>query len=417
MAAFFYLWFCLKQKANIVSVKNRRANSAHHMAKKNTWSQIVQPEKSKSENFHSLASSVERASTVVFPNVKSLRNRNWRDKSQYTYGLLGTPTTRRLERKLALIEGGEHCILLPSGLAAISLTLLALLKTGDRLLLPSNAYEPANEVARFMAKSYGIELAFYDPLQPDKIVMTENTRLLWVETPGSVTMEVADLRALATLAHQQGVLVAIDATWAAGIALPVFDLGADISIQALTKYQSGGSDVMMGSIVMRDSAINLRLLECHVRLGMGVSPEDCNLILRSLPHYKLRYQAQDIAARKIAEWLGQHPAISQLLHPAFEGCPGHEVWQRDFAGAASLFSVIFQPTISQQQVDACIDALELFRIGYSWGGAVSLVVPYEMNQLRDRRLYKGNLVRFYIGLEDPQDLIDDLSQALEHIKE
>ena len=381
------------------------------MRKHTSWSQVVQPDNTDSSHFSSLASSVERASTVTFPNVKSLRNRNWLDKSQYTYGLLGTPTTRRLERKLALIEGGEHCILLPSGLAAISLTILALLKSGDCALLPNNAYEPAAEVARFMAANYGIEVAFYDPLDINSVVIAANTKLVWVETPGSVTMEVADLPALAKLAHQYGALVAIDATWAAGIALDVFELGADVSIQALTKYQSGGSDVMMGSIVTRDDAINLRLLETNVRLGIGVSPEDCNIVLRSLPHYKLRYQAQDIAARQVAAWLSQHPAVLQLLHPAFAGSPGHDVWQRDFTGAASLFSVIFQPHISQLQIDACLDAMRLFKIGYSWGGAVSLVVPYEMNQLHAQHSYHGNLVRFYVGLEDPLDLIEDINQS------
>lgn len=381
------------------------------MHKLTNWSQIVQPDDVSSGNFGSLAGSVERASTVTFKNVSSLRNRNWQDKSQYSYGLLGTPTTRRLERKLALIEGGEHCILLPSGLAAISLTLLALLKSGDRVLLPHNAYEPAAEVAKFMQANYGIELAFYDPLDIASVVMTTNTKLLWVETPGSVTMEVSDLPALAKLAHENGALVAIDATWAASIALDVFALGADISIQALTKYQSGGSDVMMGSIVTRDDALNLQLLESHVRLGIGVSPEDCNIILRSLPHYKLRYQAQDIAARQVAAWLGQHAAVLQLLHPAFASSPGHEVWQRDFTGAASLFSVIFQPHITQLQIDACLDAMQLFRIGYSWGGAVSLVVPFEMNQLHAQHSYKGNLVRFYVGLEEVDDLIEDINQS------
>lgn len=381
------------------------------MSKKYSWSQVVQPDDVSSGNFSSLAGSVERASTVVFPDVESLRNRNWQDKSQYSYGLLGTPTTRRLERKLALIEGGEHCILLPSGLAAISLTLLALLKSGDRVLLPYNAYQPAAEVAKFMQENYGVELAFYDPLDILSIVITTNTKLLWVETPGSVTMEIADLPALAQLAHKNNALVAIDATWAAGITLDVFELGADISIQALTKYQSGGSDVMMGSIVTRDDAINFKLLDTHVRLGLGVSPEDCNIVLRSLPHYKLRYQAQDIAARQVATWLSQHPAILQLLHPAFEGSPGHEIWQRDFTGAASLFSVVFQPHITQLQIDTCLNMMKLFRIGYSWGGAVSLVVPFEMNQLHAHHSYKGHLVRFYIGLEDAVDLIEDINQS------
>ena len=385
------------------------------MNKKYSWSQVVQPDDIDSANFNSLASSVERASTVTFPNVNSLRNRNWQDKSQYSYGLLGTPTTRRLERKLALIEGGEHCILLPSGLAAISLTLLALLKSGDSILLPHNAYEPAVEVARMMATNYGIELAFYNPLDISSVVITANTKLLWVETPGSVTMEVSDLPALAALAHEHNLLVAIDATWAAGIALEVFKLGADISIQALTKYQSGGSDVMMGSIVTRDKAINQQLLETHMRLGIGVSPEDCNIVLRSLPHYKLRYQAQDVSARQVGTWLSNHPAVMQLLHPAFAGSLGHEYWLRDFTGAASLFSVVFQPYISQLQIDACLDAMKLFRIGYSWGGAVSLVVPFEINQLHAHHSYKGNLVRFYIGLEDSEDLIKDIKQSFKNL--
>lgn len=387
------------------------------MSKKNIWTELVQPEPPTEQKFHSLASSVERASTVVFPDAKSLRNRNWRDKRQYTYGLLGTPTTRRLERKLALLEGGEHCILLPSGLAAISLTLLALLKSGDRVLMPTNAYMPAADAARFMAAHFGIEVAFYNPLQPESIVMTGNTRLLWVETPGSVSMEVADLPALAKLAHEHGALVAVDATWAAGIALPVFELGADISIQALTKYQSGGSDVMMGSIVTRDQQLSERLLEAHVYLGMGVSPEDCNIILRSLPHYRLRYQTQDVAARRIAAWLGQQSAIAQVLHPALPGSPGHDVWRRDFTGAASLFSVVFQPHVTQQQMDEFVEALQLFHIGYSWGGSVSLVVPYEKSSMREDYPYAGHLVRFYVGLEDADDLIEDIRQAFTRIKE
>ncbi|HZV98909.1 MAG TPA: cystathionine beta-lyase [Methylophilaceae bacterium] len=387
------------------------------MSKKNIWTELVQPEPPTEQKFHSLASSVERASTVVFPDAKSLRNRNWRDKRQYTYGLLGTPTTRRLERKLALLEGGEHCILLPSGLAAISLTLLALLKNGDRVLMPTNAYMPAADAARFMAARFGIEVAFYNPLQPESIVMTGNTRLLWVETPGSVSMEVADLPALAKLAHEHGALVAVDATWAAGIALPVFELGADISIQALTKYQSGGSDVMMGSIVTRDQQLSERLLEAHVYLGMGVSPEDCNIILRSLPHYRLRYQTQDVAARRIAAWLDQQSAIAQVLHPALPGSPGHDVWRRDFTGAASLFSVVFQPHITQQQMDEFVEALQLFHIGYSWGGSVSLAVPYEKSSMREGYPYAGHLVRFYVGLEDADDLIEDIKQAFTRIKE
>lgn len=387
------------------------------MRKTKLWTKLVRPDNSYSDNFRSLTSSVERASTIVFPDVGSLRNRDWKDKSQYSYGLMGTPTTRRLERKLALLEDAAHCILLPSGLSAISLVMMSLLKSGDRILLPDNAYEPASDLGRFFQDSFGIELAYYDPLNLDSVVITSNTRLLWVETPGSVSMEVADLPALCERAHQHGVVVAIDATWAAGISLPVFDLGADISIQALTKYQSGGCDVMMGSITMRDDGLHDQLLVTHMRFGFGVSPEDCNIILRSLPHYRLRYQAQDVSARKVAEWLQKQSAIAQVLHPALEGSPGHEIWKRDFSGAASLFSVVFQPHIDSGMIERLVDHLKIFRIGYSWGGSCSLAVPFEMNKLRRKWPYKGELVRLYIGLEDTDDLIEDLQQALLTIKE
>lgn len=382
------------------------------MRKKLSWTALVQPEINPTAAFRSLASGVERGSTVVFPNVASVRRRDWRDPNQYGYGLYGTPTTRRLERKLTLLEDGRHCLLLPSGLAAISLILLALLKAGERVLMPYNIYEPAADAARFLQERFGIVLAFYDPLRPDMVDFDAETRLLWVETPGSVSMEVADLPALAQHAHAHGVTVAVDATWGAGLALPVFELGADISVQALTKYQSGGSDVMLGSIVTRDDALHHRLLATHMRLGFGVSPEDCNLVLRSLPHYQLRYQAQDASARRIAAWLQQQPAVAAVLHPALPGAPGHDIWQRDFSGAASLFSLVLQPTLSQAQAEHFVDSLRLFRIGFGWGGSCSLAMPYDMQHLRRDWPHRGQLVRLYIGLEETDDLIADLAQAL-----
>lgn len=385
------------------------------MTKKHSrWTGLVQPDAFTQSGaaktaFSSLVGSVDRASTVLFPDVKSMRERDWRNKTQYSYGLLGTPTTRRLESKLASIDGVKHVLLLPSGLASVSLIFLTLLKTGDRVLLPRNAYQPGVELARMLAARFGIEVDFYDPLLPDALPLTANTRLLWVETPGSVTMEVADLRRLAELAHARGVLVAADATWSAGIAQNVFSLGADIAMQALTKYQSGGSDVMMGSVSTGDDALHEQLLKTHMQLGLGVSPEDCQLVLRSLPHYRLRYLAQDISARKLAEWLASQAVIERVLHPALPGCPGHAIWQRDFTAAASLFSVLFKPEIPQANIDRFVEALALFHIGYSWGGAVSLAVPYDV---RDRYPQSGGLVRFYVGLEDIDDLIADVDQAL-----
>jgi cystathionine beta-lyase len=324
-------------------------------------------------------------------------------------------TTRRLARKIAMLEAGEHCLLLPSGLAAISLTMLSLLQSGDHVLLPENAYEPAIEFARFLQSQYGIKLDFYDPVDIASVQFTPATRLLWVETPGSISMEVADLPALNRLAKAHGALVAVDATWAASIAMRPLELGADISLQALTKYQSGGSDVLMGSIVTRDRQLHQRLALTHMQSGIGVSPEDCNIVLRSLPHYKLRYEAQDISARKIANWLQQQPTIATVLHPALADAPGHDTWQRDFSAAASLFSIIFQPQIPQTAIDHFVDQLQLFHIGFSWGGSHSLALPYDMRNIRKFWPYESGLVRLYIGLEDTNDLIADLEQALSRL--
>ena len=383
------------------------------MTKINTT--LVQPDFNSKAQFKSLADSVDRASTVVFDSVKKLRERDFRDKNQYTYGLLGTPTSRRLEKQLAAIDGVEHALLLPSGLSAISTVMLTLLKTGDCVYLPHNVYVPALEVAKLLHVQFGVQYVLYDPLDIRNLTLKPNTKLVWVETPGSITMEVSDLPAIAKLAHQHGALVAIDATWSAGIALPVFKLGTDISIQALTKYQSGGSDVMMGCITTANDEIHQSLLLSTVTFGTGVSPEDCRLILRSLPHYSLRYHSQDHVARRIAAWLVQHPAILHVLHPAIDGAPGHDLWLRDFSAAASLFSIVFKAHISQDQVDQCVEAMNLFHLGFSWGGAVSLVVPFTRNQMYSSYSYEGLLVRFYIGLEDESDLIDDLAQALSTI--
>jgi cysteine-S-conjugate beta-lyase len=239
-----------------------------------------------------------------------------------------------------------------------------------------------------------------------------NTRLVWTEAPGSVTMEVPDLAAICRAAHDKGVLVALDNTWAAGIALRAFDLGVDIVMQALTKYQSGGSDVLMGAVITRDPELNKKIETAHMRLGFGVSVDDAFLVLRSLPTLKLRFDAHDAGARKVAAWLKARPEIARVLHPALEDCPGHENWQRDFSGAGGLFSVIFDERYAEEQTDRFIDSLQLFKIGYSWGGATSLCVPYRIAAIRAKWEAKGQLVRFNIGLEDPEDLIADIEQAL-----
>lgn len=369
------------------------------------------------EGFAALPQAVHHASTVLFENVAAMRARNWQDKSGYTYGLHGTPTTFTLEARLAEIEDGRHCVLAPSGLAAIALVDFAFLKTDDEVLLPDNVYSPSRELANWLQQDYGISVRYYDPMAGSSIagLIGPATRLIWTEAPGSVSMEVPDLPAICRAAHEQGVLVALDNTWSAGLALRAFDLGVDIVMQALTKYQSGGSDVLMGAVITRDRKLNEKLERAHMRLGFGVAPDDVYLVLRSLPTMKLRFEAHDVAARKVAAWLKTRPEISAVLHPALADCPGHAHWQRDFRGAGGLFSVLFDPKYSEAQTDRFVDALKLFKIGFSWGGVHSLAVPYRMQGMRSSWTHTGQLVRLNIGLEDIDDLIADLAQALQRL--
>ncbi len=368
--------------------------------------------------FAASPTAIHHASTVLFENVAAMRSGDWKDKNAYTYGLHGTPTTFTLEARLAEIEGGTQCLLAPSGLAAIAMVDFALLKTGDDVLLPDNVYNPNRELGRWLEADFGITARYYDPLVGAGIaeLILPNTKLIWTEAPGSVSMEVPDLPAICAAARARGVLVALDNTWAAGLALNGFDHGADIVMQALTKYQSGGSDVLMGAVITRDRAIHDRLSLSHMRLGMGVGADDAFLVLRGLPTMRLRFEAHDKAARKVAAWLKTRPEITRVLHPALPDCPGHETWQRDFTGAGGLFSVLFDARYTEEQTDRFVDALQLFGIGYSWGGANSLAMPYRIAHMRKNWPDQGILVRFNIGLEEADDLIADIEQALELMK-
>lgn len=365
------------------------------------------------EGFAAFPQAIHHASTVLFKDVASMRSRNWQDKTAYTYGLHGTPTTFTLEARLAAIEDGKHCLLAPSGLSAIAMVDFAFLKSGDDVLIPDNVYNPNRELANWLEQDFGISARYYDPLLGSGIadLIQPNTKLIWTEAPGSVSMEVPDIPAICKAAHAKGVLVALDNTWSAGIALRAFDLGVDIVMQALTKYQSGGSDVLMGAVITQDQALNHKLELAHMRLGFGVSADDSYLVLRSLPTMKLRFDAHDAAARKIASWLQTRPEIATVLHPALPECPGHEIWKRDFSGAGGLFSVLFDPRYTEAQTDRFVDSLKLFKIGFSWGGVNSLAVPYRMQHMRNNWPHQGQLVRLNIGLEEPQDLIADIEQA------
>ena len=366
------------------------------------------------EGFESPQVAVHKASTIIFPNVAAIRTRDWRYKTGYTYGLHGTPTTFTLEERIATLEGGAQCVLAPSGLAAISLVGMALLEQGDEVLLPNNVYGPSREFARHELARWGITHRLYDPMDPASLeaAIHPKTKLVWLEAPGSVTMEFPDLPALAGIARRHGVTTALDNTWGAGLAFNGFDAGVDVVMQALTKYPSGGGDVLMGSVVTRDEALHQRIKLTHMRIGTGIAGNDAELMLRSLPTIALRYRAQDEAGRALARWLGAQPGVARVLHPAIEGSPGHEHWRALCTQAAGLFSVLFDERFEPAQVDRFCDSLKLFRLGYSWAGPQSLVVPYDLKAMRPDGPLRGHLVRFSVGFEGVDALQADLAQAM-----
>ncbi|MDP3224528.1 MAG: PLP-dependent transferase [Rubrivivax sp.] len=372
--------------------------------------------------FESPAPGVHKASTVIFPDTAALRTRDWRRRDGYTYGLHTTPTRYLVEERIATLEGGRFCLLTPSGLAAVAVVDLALLAPGDEVLLPVNVYGPSRELARQELARWGIRHRLYDPMDAAALaaMIGPQTRLIWLEAPGSVTMEFPDLHGLVRVAREHGVTTALDNTWGAGVALRGFDLGIDIVMQALTKYPSGGGDVLMGSICTRDQALYERIKGTDMRLGDGVAGNDLELVLRSLPTLAVRYAAQDQTGRTLAQWLATQPQVARVLHPALPGSPGHEHWQETCSAAAGLFSVLFDGRLSQAQVHAFVDALKLFRIGYSWAGPMSLVVPYDLSVVRGpaqvQNGLQGHLVRFSMGLEAVADLQADLQQALQVFK-
>ncbi|RYF78694.1 MAG: cystathionine beta-lyase [Comamonadaceae bacterium] len=381
------------------------------------------------EGFGAPQPAVHKASTVYFKDVAAMRARDWRSKAGYTYGLHGTPTTFTLEERLATLEGGIECLLVPSGLASIALVSFALLKRGDEVLIPDNAYGPNKALATGELANFGITHRLYDAMNPQDLAdkISERTRLVWLEAPGSVTMEFPDLPGLVQACRARGVVAALDNTWGAGLAFDPFDLagsgqGVDISVHALTKYPSGGGDVLMGSVVTRDAALHLKLKLSHMRMGWGVGANDVEAVLRSLPSLRLRYEAHDRIARELASWFENREEIVQVLHPALADSPGHAHWRAlcgDEGLAAGLLSVVFDARFGTEAVDRFCDSLQLFKLGYSWGGPVSLVVPYDIGLMRDASVsrwpHKGTLVRFSIGLEDAKDLRADLERALERM--
>lgn len=379
-----------------------------------SWqSKLVSARPKAPKGFRSLVTPVHRASTTLFENAAAVRD-TWRHAdAAYTYGLYGTPTTLELAARIAELEGGDHTFLVPGGQAALALVNLAFARPGDHILIPDAIYGPHRQMGENLLREFGIDVEFYDPLIGEDIaaLLRSTTRLIWCESPCSVTMEVQDLPGIARAAAGRGITIAIDNTYAAGVLFDGFAHGANVCVQALTKYIGGHSDLLMGSVTVKDAMRYERIGSVHQLLGMAVSPDDCSLALRGLQTLAVRLERLEKSCLETAKWLATRPEIATVLHPALPGSPGHEIWRRDFKGSASVFSVVFHERFSDEDVLAFVDALQLFETGYSWGGTTSLAVPY-LSLTRTAAHNQQKLVRINVGLEATQDLRADLEQAL-----
>lgn len=358
---------------------------------------------------------IVRASTVVFDNTAHQRETRARRGQEriFSYGARGTPTSFALEDAVGELEGAHRTRLLPTGLAAIGMALLSYLKPGDHVLVTDSAYQPVRHLAQQFLQPYGIEYSFFAADGSDaEAKMRPNTRMLYAECPGSLVYEMCDLPALAAMAHARGALVVVDNTWGSGMQYRPLALGADVSIMAATKYLSGHSDVMMGTVATTRAAWEPLAARCDA-FGMTVSPDDAWLVLRGLRTLSARLRMHEEHALQVARWLASHPAVRTVFCPALPSHPGHALWQRDCEGTNGLLSFELAPGTAPAAVDALIDGLRLFGLGASWGGYESLVTPAHMAQARSVTDWsaRGPVVRLHIGLEDPRDLIADLDQA------
>ena len=373
---------------------------------------LLDPKPQARQDYASLATPVYRGSTVVFDDQAAVID-DWQQADKgYSYGLYGTPTTLELASRIAGIEGARETFIVPGGQAAIALIYLAYCKAGSHALVPHSAYGPNKAMAEGLMRGLNVEVEPYDPMIGTGIsdLIRENTALIWCESPGSVTMEIQDVPAIVKVAHAKDVAVALDNTYAAGVMFDAFAHGVDVSMQALTKYVGGHSDLLLGSVSVRDDMAYTKLGPIYQQLGLAVSPDDCSLALRGLQTLAVRLEALEKATLIVANWLTNHPQIDEVYHPALPSCPGHDVWARDFKGSTSVFSFTFKDTVSATKVVDFINALNVFKIGMSWGGINSLAIVYPDLQRPDQD-FGGRIIRLNIGLEAPNDLISDLDQA------
>jgi len=362
---------------------------------------------------------VTRASTVVFDSVADMKHATANKANQVLfYGRRGTTTSFAFSDAMTELEGGAGCALFPSGTAAITHSILAFVKTGDHLLMVDTAYEPTRSFCDNVLGKFGVETTYYDPLIGRHIeaLIKPNTRVIFLESPGSLTMEVQDIPAIAKVAHQHGCIVMLDNTWASPINCQPFELGVDVSIQAATKYVVGHSDVMLGTATANDTHWP-QLRESSYTMGQCTSPDDLYLALRGIRTLGVRLAQHEKNALIVAKWLQTRDEVATILHPAFDSCPGHEHFTRDFKGANGLFSFVLTRS-NDSAVTALLDGMHHFKMGYSWGGFESLILAVKnVNAMRTATTFphKGALIRLHIGLEDVDDLINDLEAGFNRL--
>ncbi|WP_011581708.1 MULTISPECIES: trans-sulfuration enzyme family protein [Chelativorans] len=368
------------------------------------------------DGFVSLMPATHRASTIVFETAQDYRDRKRRGPDGYSYGLNGTPTSRTLEAQIAALEGAAHCTLMPSGMSAISLIALSVLKQGDRILIPDTVYPPVKNFCATFLAGIGIAHDIYHADCSDlEDLIGPDVRLIWAESPGSTTMEVQDLRAIATLGRRHGILTGCDNTWATPLLLQPLALGIDFSMQALTKYASGHSDILMGSVAVNDPALNAKLKETRTIMGIGVSPDDCSLVLRGLCTLGVRLAHVGRTGLNLAQHLKAFASVSRVLHSAFPECEGHEIWEREAQGYTGTFSAEVRVP-SPAVLDEAIGLSRFFAIGASWGGTHSLIAPMTVDDTRKwPRVPGATYIRLSIGLEDERDLREDLDRIFGYL--
>jgi cystathionine beta-lyase len=360
---------------------------------------------------------VYRASTILFESVADYEASQRGQSKSLNYGLRGLPTVTDLQAAVATLEGGHAALAVPSGLAATTLPLLALTSAGDHVLVTDSVYGPTRRFCNNHLTRLGVEVSYYDPLIGSGIEreMRPNTRAVFLESPGSLSFEVQDVSAIAAVAHAHGALVLLDNTWATPLNFRAFDHGVDVSLHAGTKYLGGHSDLLIGLIVGNKASFP-RLHRLWTDTGVTASSDDCFLALRGLRTLAVRLDRHQASALRIAQWLREREEVAEVVYPALPGARGHELWKRDFTGACGLFGVILKPA-PKARVDAMLDGLRWFKLGVSWGGFESLILPInDAMRSATRWAPGGPYIRLHVGLEDPDDLIDDLAEGLARLR-